>query len=151
MPRINTSVMVHNLNVSSSFPPIRQKKRVFAQERDKAIVEEDCKLLEENFIREVYYLEWLANVVMVKKAYGKWKLCIDFTDLNIANSKDNYPLSHINLLVDLMAGHQLLSFSDAFSIKLVETDQEKTSFITSQGLFCYKVLPFRLKNTGATY
>ena len=70
MPGIDPLVMVHKLNVSPSFPPIRQKKRVFAQERDKAIAEEVRKLLEAGFIREVYYPDWLANVVMVKKANG---------------------------------------------------------------------------------
>ena len=71
MPGINPSVMVHKLNVSPSFLPIRQKKRVFAQERANAIAEEVRKLLEADFIREVYYPDWLANVVMVKKANGK--------------------------------------------------------------------------------
>ena len=69
---IDLSVMVHRLNVSLSFPPIRQKKWVFASERDQAIAEEVCKLQESNFIREVYYPDWLAKVVMVKKANGKW-------------------------------------------------------------------------------
>ena len=107
------------------------------------------------FIKEVYYPDWLANVVMVKKASGKWRMCIDFTDLNKACPKDSYPLPRIDQLVDSTAGHQLLSFMDAFSgynqIKMDEADQEKTSFITSQGLFCYKVMPFGLKNAGATY
>ena len=138
-----------------SFPPIRQKKRVFAQERDRAIAEEVCKLLEADFIRKVYYPEWLVNVVMVKKANGKWRMCVDFTDLNKACPKDSYLLPHIDLLMDSTAGHQLLSFMDAFSrynqIRLDETDQEKTSFVTSQGLFCYKVMPFKLKNAEATY
>ena len=71
MPGIDHSVMVHKLNVSPSFPPIRQKKRVFTQERDKAIVKEVCKLQEVEFLRKVYYSDWLANVVMVKKANGK--------------------------------------------------------------------------------
>ena len=93
MPRINHSVMVHRLNVSPTFPPIRQKKRVFASKRDQAIVEEVRKLHEASFIREVYYPDWLANVVMVKKASGKWRLCVDFTDLNKACPKDSYPLS----------------------------------------------------------
>ena len=70
MPGIDPSVMVHRVNMSPSFLPIRQKKRVFAQERDKAIAEEVRKLLEVGFIREVYYPNWLANVVMVKKANG---------------------------------------------------------------------------------
>ena len=92
---------------------------------------------------------------MVKKANGKWKMCVDFTDLNKAYPKDSYPLPHIDQLVDSTASHQLLSFMDAFSgynqIKMDEVNQEKTSFITSQGLFCYKVMLFGLKNAGATY
>ena len=71
MPGIDPSVIVHRLNVNPAFSRIRQKKRVFAQERDKAIAEEVKKLLEAGFIREVYYPDWLANVVMVKKANGK--------------------------------------------------------------------------------
>ena len=104
-------------------------------ERDKAIAEEVHKLQDLEFIREVYYPDWLANVVMVKKDNGKWRMCVDFTDLT--------------------AKHQLLSFLDAFSsynqIKLDEADQEKISFVTRQGLFCYKVMLFGLKNVGTTY
>ena len=77
---------------------------------------------------------------------------MDFTDLNKACPKDSYPLPRIDQLVDSMADHRLLSFMDAFSgynpIRMDETDQEKTSFVTSQGLFCYKVMPFGLKNAG---
>ena len=91
-----------------------RKKWVFAQEQDKAIAEEVRKLQEADFIREVYYPDWLANVVMVKKANGKWRICVDFMDLNRACSKDSYPLSRIDFLVDSIAGHQLLSFMDAF-------------------------------------
>ena len=92
MSRIDHSVIVHKLNGSSSFPPIHQKKRVFAQERDKAIAEDVRKLQEAEFIQEVHYLDWLANVVMVKKANRKWRMCVDFTDLNRACPKDSYPL-----------------------------------------------------------
>ena len=113
------------------------------------------KLIVAKFIREVYYPDWLANVVMVKKANGKWRMCVDFTDLNKACPKDSYPLPRIDQLVDSTAGHKLLSFMDAFSgynqIRMKEVDQQKTSFVTSQGLFCYKVMPFGLKNVGATY
>ena len=147
--------MVHKLNESSSFPPVRQKKWVFAQERDKAIVEEVRKLLKANFIREVYYPDWLTNVVMVKKANEKWRMCVEFTDLNKACPKDSYSLPWIETLVDSTAKSQLLSFMDTFlgynQIKMEEADQEKTSFVTSQGLFCYKVMPFGLKNAGAIY
>ena len=113
------------------------------------------KLLVAGFIREVYYPDWLANVVMVKKSNGKWMMCVDFMDLNRACPKDNYPLPQIDTLVDSTARHKLLSFMNAFSgynqIKMNKEDQEKTSFVTSQGLFCYKVMPFGLKNAGATY
>ena len=134
MSGIDPSVIVHRLNVLPSFSPIRQKKRVFAQERDKAIAEEVRKLLEADFIQEVYYLDWLANVVMVKKANGKWRMCVDFMDLNKACPKDSYPLPRIDTLVESIARHQLLSFMDAFSdynqIKMEETNQEKTFFVT---------------------
>ena len=125
------------------------------QERDKAITEEVRKLLEASFIRDVYYPDWLANMVIVKKSNGKWRMCVDFMDLNRACPKDSYPFPRIDTLVDSTARHELLSFMDAFSgynhIKMNEEDQEKTSFVTSQGLFCYKVMPFGLKNAGVTY
>ena len=83
----------------------------------------------------MYYPDWLVNVVMVKKANGKWRMCVDFMDLNKASPKDNYPLPRIDTLVDSTARHELLSFMDAFSsynqIKMEEVDQEKTSFVTS--------------------
>ena len=155
MPGIDPSVIVHRLNVNPDSSPVRQKKRVFAQERDKAVAEEVRKLLEAGFIQEVYYPDWLANVVMVRKNNGKWRMCVDFTNLNRACPKDSYPLPRIDTLVDSAARHELLSFMDAFSgyyqIKMKEEDQEKTSFVTSQGLFCYKVMSFGLKNAGATY
>ena len=128
---------------------------MFALERDQATAEEVLKLQEASFIREVYYPEWLANVVMVKKASGKWRMCVDFTDLNKACPKDSYPFRRVDVLVDSTAKHQLLSFMDAFSgynqIRMHEDDQEKTSFVTSQGLFCYRVMAFGLKNASATY
>ena len=107
------------------------------------------------FIREVYYPDWLVNVIIVKKANEKWRMCIDFTDLNKTCPKNSYLLPRVNVLVDSIAQHQLLSFMDAFfgynQIRMDELDQEKTSFVTSQGLFCYKVMSFGLKNAGATY
>ena len=105
MPGIDPSIIVHKLNVSPSFPPIRQKKRVFASERDQAITEEVRKLQEASFIREVYYLNWLANAVMVKKASEKWRMCVDFTDLNKACPKDSYPLLRVDVLVYSTARH----------------------------------------------
>ena len=82
-------------------------------------------------------------------------MCVNFTDLNKACLKDSYQLPRIDQLVDSTTGHKLLSFMDAFSgynqIRMDGVDQEKTSFVISQGLFCYEVMPFGLKNVGATY
>ena len=82
-------------------------------------------------------------------------MCVDFSDLNKVCPKDSYPLPRVDVLVDSTAQHQLLSFMDAFSgynqIRMDEANQEKTSFVTSQGLFYYKVIPFGLKNAGVMY
>ena len=115
MGRIDPAVITHRLNVSSFFKPIKQKRRIFAPERQKAVNEEVVKLLQEDAIREVEYPEWLANIVLVKKAKGKWRLCIDFTYINRACPKDSFPLPRIDLIVDAMASHELLNFIDAFS------------------------------------
>ena len=155
MPGISPKIIQHKLNVNPERKPIQQRRRAFAPERDQANTEEVAKLLTTGFIREVYYPDWLANNVLVKKANGKWRMCVDFTDLNKACPKDSFPLPRIDQLVDSTAGHKLLTFIDTFSgynqINMDEEDQEKTAFITSQGLYCYKVMPFRLKNAGATY
>ena len=106
-------------------------------------------------IREIQYLEWLANVVLVKKASEKWWMCVDFIDLNKTCSKDSYPLPSIDTLVDSASGCKLLSFLDAFSgynqICMHPRDECKTTFMTELSCYCYKVMPFGLKNAGATY
>ena len=114
MGGIDRAVITHKLNVNPSFKPVKQNRRIFAPERQKAINEEVGKLLQENAIREVEYPEWLANIVLVKKENGKWRLCIDFTDINRACLKCSFPLPRIDLIVDATTGHELLSFMDAF-------------------------------------
>ena len=155
MQGIPAKVIVHRLNVDPECKPIRQKRRNFAPERQQVINGEVKKLLAAKFIREVHYPDWSANVVMVKKASGKWRICIDYTDLNKACPKDSFPLPEIDQLVDATSGHKLLSFMDAFSgynqIQMAPEDEEHTAFITERGLYCYKVMPFGLKNAGATY
>jgi hypothetical protein len=155
MPGISPEEIVHVLNVDPEARPVRQKRRKFAPERIEAITVEVEKLLKAQFIEEVYYPDWLANVVLVKKSNGKWRMCVDFTDLNKACPKDSFPLPRIDALVDSTSGYKLLSFMDAFSgynqILMLPEDREKTAFITDRGLYCYKVMPFGLKNAGATY
>jgi len=117
--------------------------------------EETEKLLRAGHIREIQYPEWLVNVVLVKKANGKWRMCVDFTDLNKVCLKDSYPLPRIDALVDNASGCRLLSFLDAFSgfnqIMMHLRDECKTTFMTESSCSCYKAMPFGLKNAGATY
>ena len=155
MGGVDPAVITHKLNVNPFFKSVTQKRRIFAPEIQKAINEEVDKLLQAKAIREVEYPEWFANVVLVKKANEKWRLCIDFTDINRACSKDSFPLPRIDLIVEATAGHELLSFMDAFlgynHISMDLSDQEKTSFFAGQGTYCYRVMPFGIKNAEANY
>ena len=155
MPSISKDVIQHRLNVNPKKKPFQQRRRVFAPKQNRAIMDKVDKLLAYKFIREVYYSEWLPNVVMVKKANRKWRMCVDFTDLNSACPKYSFPLPQIDQLVDSTMGYKLLTFMDAFSgynqIQMSEEDQEKMAFITSQWLYYYRVMLFGLKNVGATY
>uniref|UniRef100_A0A1J3HXG1 Retrovirus-related Pol polyprotein from transposon opus n=1 Tax=Noccaea caerulescens TaxID=107243 RepID=A0A1J3HXG1_NOCCA len=155
MVGINPAIANHELNVDPTYKPIKQKRRKLGQDRAKAVNEEVERLSKAGSIVEVRYPEWLANPVVVKKKSGKWRVCVDFTDLNKACPKDSYPLPHIDRLVEATAGNELLSFMDAFSgynqIQMHPDDREKTAFITDRGTYCYRVMPFGLKNAGATY
>jgi len=155
MSGIDPDFLCHHLAMDSQVRPVRQRRRKFNEERRQAIRDETHKLLAAGHIREVQYPEWLANVVLVKKSNGKWRMCVDFTDLNKACPKDSYPLPSIDALVDSATGCKLLSFLDAFSgynqIKMHPMDEEKTAFMTERSCYCYKVMPFGLKNAGATY
>ena len=112
-------------------------------------------ILKAGFIREIKYPEWLANVVVVPKKGNKWRVCVDYKDLNEACLKDSFPLPRIDQIVDTSVGHGMLSFLDAFSgyhqIPMHLPDVEKTTFITLYRLFCYNVMSFSLKNVRATY
>ncbi|RVW88325.1 Transposon Ty3-I Gag-Pol polyprotein [Vitis vinifera] len=155
MKGIHPSIASHKLNVLPAARPVRQKIRRFHPDRQRVIQDEINKLLEAGFIREVSYPDWLANVVVVPKKEGKWRVCVDYTNLNNACPKDSFPLPRIDQIVDSTSGQGMLTFLDAFSgyhqIPMSPDDEEKTAFITPHGLYCYKVMPFGLKNAGATY
>ena len=106
-------------------------------------------------IKEIFYPEWLANTVVVKKKSVKWRVCVDFTDLNKACLKEPFPMPKIDQLVDATIGHPRMSFLDAFQdyrqIPLALDDQEKTAFVTPIGNYHYKVMSFSLKNAESTY
>jgi hypothetical protein len=113
------------------------------------------RLLEANFIELIAYPTWLANVVMVQKKSGKWRMCIDFTSLNKAYPKDNFPLPRIDKIVDSAAGCEVMSLLDYFSgyhkIYMKEEDKASTSFITPFGTYCFIRMPKGLMNAGSTF
>jgi len=155
MSGIDPDFLCHKLNINPSAKPKVQKRRRLSGDRAQAATEEIHKLLEAAHIREIQYPTWLANVVMVKKSNGRWRMCVDFTDLNNSCPKDSYPLPNIDALVDNASGCALLSFLDAYSgynqIKMHWSDEDKTAFMGGTANYCYRVMPFGLKNAGATY
>ena len=155
MPGVPREVIEHSLAVRADARLVRQKVRRLAPERQDVIRREVDKLLLAGFIREVRHPDWLANPVVVPKANGKWRVCIDYTDLNKACPKDPFPLPRIDQIVDSTAGCDLLCFLDAYSgyhqISMCKGDEEKTAFVTPSGIYCYTRMPFGLKNAGSTY
>jgi hypothetical protein len=145
----------HALEVSKTTRPIKQKLRRFAKDRKQAIEVEVCKLLAAGFVRECKHPVWLANPVLVPQKTGGLRMCIDYTDLNKHCPKDPFPLSCINQVVDSTVGSVLLCFLDCYlgyhQIALNPNDEDKTTFITPHGIYCYKVMTFGLKNARATY
>ena len=144
MTGISPAYASHKLNVVSSTRSIRQRVRCFHPNYHQVIQAEVDNLLKAGFIIEIKYPEWLANVVVVLNKCGKWRVCVDYTDLNDACPKDNFPLPRIDQIVNASAGHGMLSFLDAFSgyhqIPMYPSDAKKTVFITPHGLFCYNVM-----------
>ena len=152
---VDPDFICHHLKVNPLVVPKKQLPRCPSKEHAEAVRQEVTKLKQAGAIMEVFYPKWLANTVVVKKKSGKWRVCVDFTDLNKACPKDPFPMPKINQLVDATVGHPQMSFLDAFrgyhQIPLALDDQEKTAFITPVGNYHYKVMPFDLKNTGSTY
>ncbi len=185
IPGVPRKVIEHHLAVCPHARPVKQKVRKQAVERQEFIAEEIKKLEAAGLVRGVLHPTWLANPVVVRKAngkwrlcidftdvnkacpkdpfplpridqiVGKWRLCIDFTDVNKACPKDPFPLPRIDQIVDSTAGCDLLSFLDAYSgyhqIFMAEEDEEKTTFITPCGTYCFVRMPFSLKNAGSTF
>ncbi|GLT99508.1 hypothetical protein SLE2022_169450 [Rubroshorea leprosula] len=155
MPGIPAELTVHKLSTDPTRRPVVQKRRLFGPEKQAAIDEEIQKLLQAGFIRRVEYSEWVSNPMLVKKPNGKWRMCIDFTNLNDACPKDPHPLPNVEKLVERAAGHERMSFLDASSgyhqVQLLLDDQEKTAFYAGDAIYCYVMMPFGLKNAGATY
>uniref|UniRef100_A0A2N9HV07 RNA-directed DNA polymerase n=1 Tax=Fagus sylvatica TaxID=28930 RepID=A0A2N9HV07_FAGSY len=155
MPGIDPKLVAHSLNVEPGTRPVVQSMRTFHPEVEAQITQEVKKLLAAGFIKPIQHPRWLSNIVPVKKKNGQIRCCVDFRNLNKACPKDEFPLPNMDLLIDSAAGHAMFSFMDGFSgynqIFMSPRDAEKTAFRTPIGNFYYTVMPFGLKNAGATY
>jgi hypothetical protein len=155
MPGIPREVAEDSLDILPHSRAVQQRLRRFDEERRRAIGVELRKLLEAGFIKEVFHPTWLSNPVLVKKKNGKWWMCVDYTSLNKVCPKVPFPLPRIDQIIDSTVGCELLCFLDAYSgyhqIKMKESIQLATSFITPFGMYCYVTMPFGLRNAGATY
>jgi hypothetical protein len=156
MPGVPKELVEQALNVDPKAKPVKQPLRRFDEPKRKAIASELHRLKNARFIREIKTSTWVSNPVIVpKKNTDMQRVCVDYTSLNKHYPKDPFPLPHIDQIIDSIEGCARLSFLDAYSsynlIKLNKEDEEKTAFITPYGIFCYQVMPFGLKNAGATY
>ena len=149
MPGLDLDIACHQLSIDPAIRAVAQRRRKQSSEKTLAAEQAVKDLLEANFISEVKYTTWLSNVVLVKKSNGKWRMCVDYTDLNRACPKDAYPLPSIDKLVDNSAGFKLLSFMNAYSgynqIPMAKSDKKYTAFMTESGNYYYNVMPFGLK------
>ncbi|XP_052301368.1 LOW QUALITY PROTEIN: uncharacterized protein LOC127904008 [Populus trichocarpa] len=155
MPGLDTNIVVHKIPLEEGCKPVKQKlRRAHPDVWIKVKVELE-KQWDAGFLEVVRYPQWVSNIVVVPKKEGKIRVCVDFQNLNKVSPKDDFPLPHIDVLVDNAARSSIYSFMDGFSgynqIKMAPEDKTKTTFVTPWGTFCYKVMPFGLKNAGATY
>jgi hypothetical protein len=152
---VDRDIIEHTLETDEKIMPKKQKLWKMPEEKVKAVEAEVQRLQDVKVIREVKYPVWLANTVPVKKKNGKWRMCVDFTDLNKACKKDDFPLERVDKIVDDAANSEILSLMDMFlgyhQIRVRKEDEEKTSFITPFGTFCFVRMPEGLKNAGCTF
>jgi hypothetical protein len=155
MSGLDTDIVVHKIPLKPECKPVKQALRRMKPEVILKFKEEVEKQLKAGFLSTVTYSDWVANIVPVPKKDEKVRMCVDYQDLNRANPKDNFPLPHIDTLVNNTATNVVFLFMDGFSrynqIKMPEEDKSKTAFITHWGTFVYDIIPFSLKNAGATY
>lgn len=155
MPGLDPNMVCHALNIQPGAKPIKQPKRGIRPSHEQAVKAEVEKLITSGFIKPIQHPTWLSNIVTLDKKNGGVRVCIDFRDLNNACPKDDFPLPNMDALIDSNSSHKMLSFMDGFSgynqIKMSSRDATKIAFRTSYGNFYYTVMPFGLKNAGATY
>ena len=155
MKGIDPKTCIHHIYIEENSRPIRQLQRRMNPNLREIVKEELQKLLNVNFIYPISDSRWVSPLVIVPKKNGKWRVCIDYRELNKATLKDHFPLPFIDQVLDTLAGKSYFSFLDGFSgynqIQVAPEDQDKTTFTCPSGTFAYRVLRFGLCNAPATF
>jgi hypothetical protein len=157
MPRLDRSIVKHRLPLKKGFQSFQERACQMRTEVLEEVKKEIEKMPEAGFIRPCRYAEWISTIVPVQKKDGRWRVCMDFRDLNRATPKDEYPMPVVETLIDASTDNKILSFMDGNAgynqIFMAQEDIHKTAFRvpSAVGLFEYVVKTFGLKNAGATY
>jgi ribonuclease HI len=148
-------VIQHVIPLKEESKPFRQKLRQINPKLAPLVQKELQKMLAAGIIAQTRHSSWCSNLVVARKKNGQIRLCIDFRKLNIACTKDNYPLPKMETLLQRVTGSRMISMLDGFSgynqIKVKEEDRHKTTFTTPWGTFEYLRMSFGLSNAGATF
>ena len=159
-PKVDLEFICHHLNGNPAITPRRQQPRQTSKEHAEAVKQEVNKLKQVGATKEVFFFfffnpKWLTNTIVVKKKSSKWRVCVDFTDLNKAYPKDSFPVLRIDQLINMTFSHPQMSFVDVFQgyhqIPLALPNQEKTAFLTPIENYHYRVMSLGLKNVRSTY
>ncbi|GJS26802.1 hypothetical protein Tco_0487422 [Tanacetum coccineum] len=152
MTGVPKRIIRHTLNVNMSVPPVAYKRRVLGTEKSLVIMKEVEEWVKAGIVRPVRYPTWISNQVLVKKVDDTWRMCIDFKNINSTCPKDYYPLSKIDLKTESVMGFRFKCFLDTYKgyhqIQMAKEGEEKTTFDTDQGTYCYTKMPFGLKNVA---
>lgn len=155
MPGLNPDLIMHHLSITPEVKPVKKKLYKMHPHVALLVKAELEKLLKARFIKVLDYIEWISNIVPISKANKSIRVCTDLKDLNKACPKDDFPLPNIDMIIDMTIGYEIYSLMDGLSgynqIKIAPQDQEKIAFTCAWGTFCWNVMPFGLKNIGATY
>eukprot|EP00253_Pinus_taeda_P006581 PITA_06581 len=155
MKGIDPQLCTHHIYIEKDARPVRQPQRGLNPHLKEIVKAKLQKLLNVNFIYPISDSKWVSPLVVVPKKNGKWRICVDYRELNKATQKDHFPLPFIDQVLDTLAGKKFFSFLDGFSgynqIQIAPEGQDKTTFTFPWGTFAYRVLPFGLCNAPATF
>jgi len=155
MKGIDPQLFTHHIYIEKDVRPVRQPQRILNPHLKDVVKAELQKLLDVNIIYPISYSKWVSPLMVVPKKSWKWRICVDYRELNKATQKDHFPLPFTDQVLDTLAGKKFFSLLDGFNgynqIQIAREDQDKTTFTCPWGTFSYRFLPFGLCNAPATF